>query len=363
MNVNMWAVWTSMWVTSLIGMVGQMPWTLMFLLTPYFFRVRLYTITSRAECRRIQKRIGRSCTHSVDNNRGHGYAIGKYYLAFISICSNYSGDASQIWMIADEKSYHQLVVAKEVERCEEDHQHVDEKTIETWDEYHAKEKMEKIMDLVTDKDKNSCRHQNSEDTNNNTKNKKLEIVIYERMGTYADCYFHKRCLSLTDRWTPRVSQRQVMNSIKGHYRQFQNTVAFLNGPVGIGKSLIGLFLAQEFPNSIYCNTFKPWQPGDVLGELYSNAEPSFSQPLILCLDEVDGDLVRIHAGIPPHREIPTTVANKAGWNKMLDEIQWGVYPYLILLLISNRPPEFIHSMDPSYLRQGRVNLTFELSSL
>jgi hypothetical protein len=43
---------------------------------------------------------------------------------------------------------------------------------------------------------------------------------------------------------------------------------------------------------------------------------------------------------------------------MLDEIHIGMYPHMILLLTSNKSPEFIRELDPSYIREGRVDLTF-----
>jgi hypothetical protein len=45
----------------------------------------------------------------------------------------------------------------------------------------------------------------------------------------------------------------------------------------------------------------------------------------------------------------------------LDSIQRGMYPNIILILTSNRAPEYIHSLDPSYIRKGRVDLTFEMT--
>ena len=53
--------------------------------------------------------------------------------------------------------------------------------------------------------------------------------------------------------------------------------------------------------------------------------------------------------------MPISVQNKTGWNRMLDEIGRGLYPHLILLMTSNRDPAFIRSLDPSYIREGRVN--------
>jgi hypothetical protein len=59
--------------------------------------------------------------------------------------------------------------------------------------------------------------------------------------------------------------------------------------------------------------------------------------------------------------VPIIVPDKSGWNNMLDTIQRGMYPNLILIMTSNRGPEFINSLDPSYIRKGRVDLTFEMT--
>ena len=42
---------------------------------------------------------------------------------------------------------------------------------------------------------------------------------------------------------------------------------------------------------------------------------------------------------------------------MLDEIGRGLYPHIVLLLTSNRDPDFIRSLDPSFIREGRIDLT------
>ena len=47
---------------------------------------------------------------------------------------------------------------------------------------------------------------------------------------------------------------------------------------------------------------------------------------------------------------------------MFDQIDRGVYPFLIVVLTTNKTPEFIRSLDPSYIREGRVNLICEVAS-
>jgi hypothetical protein len=45
---------------------------------------------------------------------------------------------------------------------------------------------------------------------------------------------------------------------------------------------------------------------------------------------------------------------------MLDDIQRGLYPHLILILTSNKHPSFINDMDTSYLRERRIDKIFHL---
>jgi len=94
--------------------------------------------------------------------------------------------------------------------------------------------------------------------------------------------------------------------------------------------------------------------------LYCESEPTKTRPLIVLFDEFDEPLERIHTGIKAHSEMPTAVGDKSGWNRMLDEIQLGMYPNMILVLTSNRGPNYINTFDKAYIREGRVDLTFEI---
>lgn len=63
-----------------------------------------------------------------------------------------------------------------------------------------------------------------------------------------------------------------------------------------------------------------------------------------------------------HKNIPIQTYDKSGWNMLLDDINLGYYPNLIFILTSNIPPHTINNMDPSYLRNKRINLIFELTN-
>jgi DNA polymerase III delta prime subunit len=179
------------------------------------------------------------------------------------------------------------------------------------------------------------------------------------MGSFQNPFFRQRKIN-AGQLAPRKEQKVLMNSIIDLFHRQHRAVIFLHGATGTGKSIMGLLLAKEL-NGIYCSTLKPWQPGDSIGELYLEIEPTFQNPLILVYDEVDIAINRIHTTILSHQEVPIMVADKNGWNRMLDEISWGLYPNMILLMTSNSVPQSIQDLDPSYLRKGRVDICAVLS--
>jgi hypothetical protein len=127
--------------------------------------------------------------------------------------------------------------------------------------------------------------------------------------------------------------------------------------------MIGILVANEL-GSAFCNTLKPWQPGDMLSTIYNEAEPTVNKPLIIVFDEIDTAIMKIHEeGIVRHNKITTAVTDKPGWNHMLDEIQRGMYPDLIVIMTSNKGPEMIDAIDKSYIRKGRVDLIFEMTDI
>ena len=294
----------------LASLSSYIPWTMIFLLTQ-LFGVRLYSLKDKEDCKRIQKRISNHCSHTADDSKGFGYSIGFWYFMSITIDELEEGDRYNIWLIATAASYEALI---------------------------------KVKDVVVSDDSEAI--------------EKTALTVYDRLGTYYNSYYKRREIKIQS-ISPRPEQQCIIDKIREHQDAHEHTVVYLYGPPGKGKSLVGILLANEYKGS-YCNTMKPWQPGDTVSAVYSEVEPTKESPLILVFDEFDTALMKIHDGIESHKSLPTQVADKTGWNQMLDEIQIGMYPYLILLITSNKPPSFIEALDPSYIREGRVDLSIEL---
>jgi len=297
---------------ALLSLWGSVPWVMIFLVTQ-LFGVRLYVVKEKDIALRIQKRLTNS-SHVADAGKGYGYSVGRWYFTSVSIERNEYGDKYDIWMIATADSYETLT------RENDDVAPVGG------------------PDMPVRK----------------------AMTVFDRVGSFTNVWFKRRNITLPD-IEPRPEQMAVMGAICAHQEKRGHTVVFLHGPPGSGKSMIGVMLARRM-GAAYCNTLKPWQPGDMLADLYAEAEPTAEKPLVLAFDEFDGALMAIHVGIPTHKAVPISIGDKAGWNKFLDEIDRGMFPHLVLVLTSNRDPAFIRALDPSYIREGRVDLTFAVSS-
>ncbi len=301
---------------------AAIPWTAAFILARRY-KFRIYTLNKPDECKRVQRRVQDVSSHTTDNGKGYGWAFGFWYIIHMEV--DHDGDAN-VWMIASEHSYNELT-----------------KDLDDDDDGEAENAIILPPPPVTD-----------------TKNTK-KLHIYDRRGTYTNFYYRKRSIKSLG-FMPKPEQSVIMEEIKTVYQQKGRGVFFIHGPPNTGKSIIGLLLAEYYGGN-YSNTFSPWQPGNFLTDLTDEIELVREKPLIVAFDEVDVALLRIHEStIPDHKNIPTLIQDKTGWNRFLDNFQRGLFPYLILLMTSNRPPEFINTLDPSYLRKGRVDGIFEMAT-
>jgi len=302
----------------------SIPWTMAFILFRRY-GIRLYTLTKRDECQRVQRRVKKHSSHTHDGEKGYGYAFGKWYFLNISI---EEGEYS-VWMIATHSSYQQLV----------------EDLTEDGD----------MDDSVTE----VVEEGNEEDDEERSTLPPNSIAMYDLRGRYDAIWFQMRLLKHFYH-TPRPSQVPILESIKQIYNTKKRAVVLIYGPPNSGKSLVGLLLAKHYRSS-YTNEFEPWKPGIKLAALLDEAEPKRNHPLIISMDEIDVPLTKIHnSEIVPHKHLSIDVMDKSGWNRLFDNFERGLFPNTIILLTTNKTPSIINALDPSYIREGRVDLVVEM---
>lgn len=87
------------------------------------------------------------------------------------------------------------------------------------------------------------------------------------------------------------------------------------------------------------------------------AQPEKLKPLIISINDGDVFIKKFHHNQilngDPESEIEWT--DKSSYCSWMDKINQGIYPYLIVIILSNSSKKEIDSLDPAYLRSGRIN--------
>lgn len=165
---------------------------------------------------------------------------------------------------------------------------------------------------------------------------------------------------------PKPEQSRIIDSILSLKKK--NQVILISGPPGSGKSFIADLLIKEllvnpktcFKNCeevVYTYNFNPTIPNSYFSYIYLKTNPSEKKRLIVLIDEVDIILSKIFSGsITQNSKYPTEVYDKTTWNRFLDNFDRGYFPWVTLILTSNKPKRFIDDLDSSLLRNGRLDL-------
>jgi len=305
-------------------LLSSFPWmSLLLLLQP--FGIYFYTIEEIDAAKRIQRRLIRS-SHITDENRKVGWSIGCWYVMYLHYRRCYEKEEFTVHILATEKSYRALAEEQEIK-------------------------------LQTCSASVATTTTTTADTTGTTP---TSLTVYQRTGSLYCVDYIRRNISLSIE--PRPGQQAALTAIMSVMKTKGHCVTFLYGAPGTGKSMLGLLLAKKM-NASYCNNLRVWQPGDTLTGLHSTVSPTEEKPLVVLMDEIDGPLMSIHTGIQPHKNIPILVPDKTGWNSLMDDIDHGMYPWTVLILTSNRSPEFFNGLDPSYMRSGRVDISMEITSI
>jgi hypothetical protein len=161
-----------------------------------------------------------------------------------------------------------------------------------------------------------------------------------------------------EQWYPY--QESLYENIMQFYNEHNYCKIFLSGEPGKGKTYFSYLLAQRL-NCYMTDQYNPTDPGEYLNNLYYRAKKiSLKKPLIIMLDEVDVTIDKIqNKEIIPHKNFKSEVHDKISWNQFMDRISFGLYPYIIIVMISNKKKTQLDKTDPSYLRSGRVDICVE----
>jgi hypothetical protein len=284
------------------------------------YDVRIFTLNKKEDCIKLQDKMN-LCTHSTDA-KGYGYSVGFWYFLHLDVKSTFDGTSYSAWILCSRKQFDELM---KTEKKESD-----------------SELQIKI-------------HVPREEF----------FVLEKSTGTYSNTYYRRRTL---ERYsiTPTPAQKAILDSEIKIFEEKKSAVFFISGASGRGKSMTAVFLAKIL-NGLYCEDCTPWEPGDSIQSLYMDFEDIIrkeKKPLVVCFDEVDAVLEKIQKNTIPNNEtVQTSVRDKCGWNKLFSKVERGLYPYLIIILTSNRSPEQVTQMmgnDGSFIRKGRVDRFFSM---
>lgn len=189
------------------------------------------------------------------------------------------------------------------------------------------------------------------------------IDYYCREGNFFHLQYTMRKLPVPN-IMPKEHQVGAISSILAYFGVHDRCVCMIYGKPGTMKSRTAAFLCAEILRTrdevALVDTWKPTDPGDTFDALYTKVSPSAKSPLVVVLEEFDGIVCAMHTGkVLTSKYIPVPIQNKTEWNQFFDKMNNGMFPHVIVLMTTNKDPEFFDSLDVSYIRAGRVDLKIE----
>ncbi len=154
-------------------------------------------------------------------------------------------------------------------------------------------------------------------------------------------------------------QLLLFKDIMNFYKKNSFCKVFLSGEPGIGKTYFAYLMSQKL-NCYLCDIYNPYEPSSNFNEIYSMSKVNSGKPIIVILDEIDILIEKINnKTINEHKKFSKEIYNKTSWNKFMDRIEYGMFPYVIFIMTSNKKKKYIDIFDKCYLREGRANIICE----
>ena len=318
-------------VIGTIGAFSYILWSIVFLFTQYFDYF-LYHINGNM----LNAFIPSIKTYSYSSNEEpNGWIIGwtdGFYIGFLS-CSNGNGPHGPVknLYIFTSKQFYNVYISK-----------------------------------------NGDINSNANDIIYNNEKKKINenknIILYIREGSYYCLEYRPNIYKApTKIFPPKPSQAKIIEEILNIYNV--NTHPYVRvllcAKPGFGKSTVAIQLCYELLNIIGCKkvslvtTWTPTDPNDSFIRLYNKVKPSIDNPIVILLDEIDITVKNILGGnikISDASPMPIEITSKKGWNDFFDAFDIEIYKYVIIIMTSNQNTSYFTKLEPSLLREGRIDI-------
>ena len=215
--------------------------------------------------------------------------------------------------------------------------------------------------------KNGNDHDNEKQNKNKLlSNEHKKITLYIREGSYYNLsYLPNNYKAPKKLFPPRVTQTLIINDILDMYDLDTHPYVrvLLCSKPGFGKSILVIHLCYELLNRYekvsLVTTWSPTDPNDSFIRMYNKIKPSAKAPLVILLDEIDIMVTTMLEGkimISDASPMPIEIMNKKGWNTFFDSFDIEIYKYVIVIMTSNKPTSYFNDLDPSLLREGRIDI-------
>jgi hypothetical protein len=189
-----------------------------------------------------------------------------------------------------------------------------------------------------------------------------DITVLDREGPYFALKYSRNPYMCRD-YLEFDQQRQIIDDILADFGRRSYCTVLLTGDTGVGKSMIGVLLAQRLIDQrltkqvFITDSFCPTDPNDSFVSLYQTVNPTADRVLIVALEEVDQLITRIISeDIVPHKYYSIAIRNKTDWNNFFDKFDRMRWPHVIFIMTSNQDLSFFERLDSSLVRDNRVNV-------